>query len=189
MQSSGQSPTGTCQFFAENVRHCWTSKVPTVESTARTADLNLAAILPKLGIVAKFDFNDIEEAFEFVNSSPYEEVRAIVCKNTGKILVKSDLSDIDEIGDIEEDLENYVEVPDKRDLDLGQPLVRAFVTQHIPEEYNRVMAMFRRRGAYRQFKDFLTERSLIQTWYDFEYQCKERALREWCRENGIELSN
>ena len=139
--------------------------------------------------MAKFDFNEIEEAFEFVNCSPYAEARAIICKGTGKILVKSNVSDIDEIGDIEEDLEDYAEVPDRNDLDLGQHLVWAFVADHVPNEYDSVRAMFRRPGAYRRFKDFLDEVDLLQAWYDFEAQCQEKALREWCRENGIDLSD
>jgi len=137
--------------------------------------------------MAKFAFDDIEEAFEFVNASPYGETQAIICKDTGKILVQSDVADVDEIGDMDEDSEDCVDVPDKKDLDLGQHLVWAFVEDRISNEYDRVRAMFRRSGAYRRFKGFLDERDLLQAWYEFEGQSKERALREWCRDNDIEL--
>ncbi len=43
------------------------------------------------------------------------------------------------------------------------------------------------RGAYRRFKDFLEQKDLLQSWYDFENQRDEEALREWARDNKIEL--
>lgn len=137
--------------------------------------------------MAKFAFDNIEEAFEFVNSSPYGENRAVICKDTGKILVQSDIADVDEIGDTDEDSKDWVDVPDKKDLDLGQHVAWGFVEDRIPNEYDRVRAMFRRSGAYRRFKDFLDERDLLEAWYEFEGQNQEKALREWCRDNGIEL--
>jgi hypothetical protein len=139
--------------------------------------------------MTKFAFDDIEEAFEFVNASPYGEHRAVICKDTGKILVQSEIADVDEIGDTDEDSEDWVDVPDKNDLDLGQHLVWAFVEDRIPNEYDQVRAMFQRSGAYRRFKDFLDDKDLLEAWYEFEGQSQEKALREWCRENDIELSD
>ncbi len=49
--------------------------------------------------------------------------------------------------------------------------------------------MFRKKGAYGRFKHFLESNDMLQTWYDFENEQEEKALREWCKENGIEVSD
>jgi hypothetical protein len=55
----------------------------------------------------------------------------------------------------------------------------------------------KRAGAYptttgiRQLAQVLTEpvrRGALERWYDFSNKSEETALREWCAENGIELS-
>ena len=35
---------------------------------------------------------------------------------------------------------------------------------------------------------FSEEKGLLQSWYDFENQKQEQAVRQWCNENEIELS-
>src|SRR5438445_1420245 len=41
---------------------------------------------------------------------------------------------------------------------------------------------------YRRYKDLLVRRGALERWYDFSNKSEETALREWCAENGIELS-
>ncbi|MGA2225499.1 MAG: UPF0158 family protein [Syntrophobacteraceae bacterium] len=132
--------------------------------------------------------SDIHDAFLFVSSGAYFDNVAVLCKDTGEILYRSNLGDIDEIEDKELDLDVCIEIPHKNDLDLGQELVFDFVETYMPDGYDRVRQIFRRRGAYGRFKDFLERRGLLQRWYDFETQREEEALRDWCRENEIELS-
>ena len=59
----------------------------------------------------------------------------------------------------------------------------------MPDDYGRVQDIFSHRGAYRRFKDLLEHRDLLEKWYDFESHREEEALREWCRENEIELKS
>ena len=59
------------------------------------------------------------------------------------------------------------EIPHKNDLDLGQALVFEFAASHLPDEYDRVRDIFRRRGAYGRFKDLLDSKGLLETWYRF----------------------
>jgi hypothetical protein len=49
----------------------------------------------------------------------------------------------------------YVQLPDKRELDLGRALVFDFVRQFLPDDFSEVQRMFGRRGAYAKFKDLL----------------------------------
>jgi len=133
-------------------------------------------------------FSDIQDAFLFVSSASYGMNSAFLRKDTDEILYRSEMGGIDEIGD--EDLEGdmFVEIPHKNDLDLGERLVFQFVERHLPDEYDRVQRIFRKRGAYGRFKDFLESKGLLKRWYDFESQREEQALRQWCEENEVELS-
>jgi hypothetical protein len=133
-------------------------------------------------------FGDIQDAFFFVSSAAYGMNSALLRKDTGQILYRSEMGDIDEIGDEDFDWDTYIEIPHKNDLDLGQRLVFEFIETHLPDEYHRVQQIFRRRGAYGRFKDFLESKGLLESWYTFESQREEQALRQWCEENEIELS-
>ena len=87
------------------------------------------------------------------------------------------------------DEDKYIQLPSKRELDLGVPLVMDFVRQVLPRDFDDVSDMFDRRGAYGRFKQLLTRRGALQQWYDFEQQATERALREWCELNSIVLAD
>ncbi|MHC4489041.1 MAG: UPF0158 family protein [Planctomycetota bacterium] len=133
-------------------------------------------------------FSDIQDAFFFVSLAAYGMNSALLRKDTGQILYRSEMGDIDEIGDEDFDRDMCIEIPHKNDLDLGQRIVFEFIETHLPDEYHRVQQIFRRRGAYGRFKDFLESRGLLESWYAFESQREEQVLQQWCEENEIELS-
>ena len=133
-------------------------------------------------------FSDIQEAFLFVSAGPQGMHTAILCRATGEIRYRSEDGDLDEIGEEEIDWNAWVEIPHRNDLDLGQNLVFEFVESALPSDYERVRQIFRKRGAYRRFKDFLESKGLLDRWHDFENQRQEQALRQWIQENDIELS-
>lgn len=99
------------------------------------------------------------------------------------------MGDIDEIGESDADWEQMIEIPHKNDLDFGQNLVFEFIASTLPDEYNRVRDIFRRRGAYGRFKDLLDSKGLLEAWYRFENDREKEALLLWCEENQIELSD
>ena len=134
-------------------------------------------------------FSEIQDAFFFVSSASYGMHSAVLCKDTGQIYYTSEMADIDEVEDEDLDWDMCIEIPHKNDLDLAKQLVFAFVDEHIPDEYTRVYNMFRRRGAYGNFKSFLDSRGLLDTWYTFENKHEEQALRQWCQENEIAVSD
>ncbi|RLB88927.1 MAG: hypothetical protein DRH50_14480 [Deltaproteobacteria bacterium] len=113
---------------------------------------------------------------------------AVLCKDTGRILYRSEDAGIDEVADQDLNWENCIEIPHKYDLNLGRELVFEFVEMYLPDEYYRVRQIFRKRGAYSRYKRFLESRGMLDTWYEFENEREEQALRQWCKENGIELS-
>jgi hypothetical protein len=86
------------------------------------------------------------------------------------------------------DDEKYISIPDKRELDLGKSLVFDFAREFLPDDYDEVRHIFSRRGAYRRFKDLLVRRDALERSYDFSNKAEVATLREWCAENGIDLS-
>lgn len=134
------------------------------------------------------DFSEIRNAFEFVSSGSRDENNAYVCKKTSVIYWTSTTLDLEE--EVPKDLEtslDYVEVPHKNELKLGQSLALTFIDQTLPDEYNFVASLFRKRGAYRRFKDMLQYQGLLEKWYAFEEQASDDALLAWCEENEIKL--
>jgi hypothetical protein len=136
--------------------------------------------------------SDIVDGFEFASFGGFGENQAYLCRQSGEIYLYSEFSDMDEpeeLPDDIEDAEKYLPIPDKRDLGLGKSLVLDFARQFLPEGFDNVRDIFRRRGAYGKFKNLLERKGALEKWYDFERAATERALREWCDLNSIKLAD
>jgi Uncharacterised protein family (UPF0158) len=133
-------------------------------------------------------FLDLQLAFEFVSSGGMGENEAYLDRQSGKIYWHSEFGDNDEQLPDDIDDKKYILIPDKRELDLGKPLVLDFARKFLPDDYDEVRHIFSGRGAYRRYKDLLVRRGALERWHDFSNKSEETALREWCAENGIELS-
>jgi len=134
------------------------------------------------------DPTELRNAFEFVSAGDLYDTSAYISLDTGRIYLVSDV--VEEIEDLPDDLETpgrYIAVPDKKDLDLGRPLVLSFIEQELPDEYETVVGFFRRKGAYGRLKELLASRGMLQKWYDYGDRATDEALRDWCEENGIQL--
>jgi Uncharacterised protein family (UPF0158) len=133
-------------------------------------------------------FAELQDALEFVSVGAPSENEAYLDRQSGKIYYHSEYCDFDE--ELPDDLDDqkYIAIPDKRELDLGKPLVLDFVRQFLPNDYDEVRRIFSRKGAYGRYKDLLVEWGALDRWYDYSNKAEEAALREWCAENGIELS-
>jgi len=133
---------------------------------------------------------DILEAFEFVCAGGVGEHEAFLCEQSGKLYYHSELcDDFDILPDDIADSEKFLQIPDKRELDLGKPLALDFAREFLPDDFDDIRQFFRRRGAYARFKVLLDRRGVLDQWYDFEAKAEERALRVWCDLNSIEVSD
>ena len=134
-------------------------------------------------------FQKILNGFEFAASGGIGEYQAILCRQTGKIYLRSEVSDFDEpIDELPEDVEDdekYIALPDKRELGLGKPLALDFAREFLPRDFDEVRDIFDRRGAYAKFRALLIRTRMLEQWYDFESKATKRALREWCELNSI----
>ena len=132
-----------------------------------------------------FTFSDVADAFEFASSGQPHENEAYLALETGEVHFVSEMAGIDDRPEPDGD---YVALPHKNDLDLGRALVFSFIEQELPAEWDTVHDYFRRRGAYGRLKHLLQSRGLLERWFAFETSATEQALRVWCQENDIPLS-
>jgi hypothetical protein len=133
-------------------------------------------------------YEEVLSAFEFVGSAAPMEHSAYISLDTGQIYCVSELASMDE--ELPDDLDTsdrYLVVPHKTELDLGKNLALRFAAQELPDSYEQVASIFRRKGAYARFKQLLEDRGILENWYKFEAETTEKALREWCAENDIQI--
>lgn len=134
------------------------------------------------------NYTDLRNAFEFVSSGSPSQHNAYICIGTGAIYWTSNLHELEEV--VPEELASsdcYIAIPHKNDFKLGQQLALAFINQELPYEYNFVASLFRRRGAYRRFKELLQSQGVLEGWYAFEADASDAALLNWCADNEIKL--
>jgi Uncharacterised protein family (UPF0158) len=133
-------------------------------------------------------FQDILDAVEAVSSGHLGENNAWLCKQSGRIYWQFGNDDEpEELPDDIDDGEKYIQIPDKRELELGKPLALAFASEFLPEDFDKVRQIFSRRGAYARFNDLLDRRSMRQQWFDYRDKTEIEAVRAWCTENSIEV--
>jgi hypothetical protein len=99
------------------------------------------------------------------------------------------MADIDELPEDVDENDDYVEIPNTYDLDLGKQLVWDFVDREIPGLRNKVQRIFSRRGAYSRYRAFLAELELLDAWHRFEDECTKEVLLEWCENVGIPIED
>lgn len=136
--------------------------------------------------MAKVDLTELQGAVEWV-SDDVADSEAFICRETGKIYWISDDGGLEpqELPDNVEDRKRYAPVPDKYELDIGVRLVYDFTKIHLPDRYDEIRSIFRRRGAYGRFKALLVERNLLDRWYAYSEELTLTALEEWCKSEGF----
>jgi hypothetical protein len=135
-------------------------------------------------------YAELRNAFEFVSSGSRKEHQAYICGDTGAIYWHSNVIDLeDEVPDDLETSDRYLPVPHKNMLKLGQSLALEFIDMEIPDAYNTVANLFRKRGAYRRFRELLQSVNLLEKWYAFEKNASDVALMAWCAEQEIQLTH
>jgi hypothetical protein len=137
-------------------------------------------------------FSELLLGFEFVDGGDGQH-EALLCRQTGKIYWRSEFSELDELqeelpDDVEDD-EKYIAIPDKKELGLGKPLALDFAREFLPDDFDDVRYIFSKRGAYQKFRALLIRTRTLDRWYAFETQATERALRQWCADQSIEIAD
>jgi hypothetical protein len=135
---------------------------------------------------ATVNYEELSEAYDFVSFAAPLEHSAFIDRTTGKIYWVSDAIEEEGPEDLD-DMEKYIAVPHKNDLDLGTHLVLQFAAEALPDQVRRIEGFLRHRGAYARFKDLLASEGRLEEWYAFEARCTEAALKKWCEDNNIAI--
>lgn len=132
-------------------------------------------------------FDTIDDAFHYVSDAPPGERAAVVHRITSQVFLASFKAGYDERPTGAESDPDYATIPHRQELDSGKPLLLEFIQSHCPSELARVEALFARPGAFRNVKDLLRRRHLLESWQVFEAQRLEALLRQWCVAQGLSL--
>jgi hypothetical protein len=133
-------------------------------------------------------YDDLEMAFHFVSGGDMFDAAAYISRGTGTIYLDSSEEELgDSVPDDIGDADWYAEVPARRDLDLGSTLVFKYVAEVIPGRHDEVAAMFRRKGAYGRFKEWLASQGRLDEWFDFENAAVRETLTEWAAGEGFKV--
>jgi hypothetical protein len=139
--------------------------------------------------MAQFSYDDIESAFEYVSAAGYGLNSAYLDVKTEKIFYRSELMGTGEPDEEDTGTDPLLAVPHKNDLGLGQSLVFEFVEDNLPDAYDEVRHMFRKRGAYSRYKELLSARGILEAWHRFEQDRTQKVLRSWCEQNEVPLAD
>jgi hypothetical protein len=132
--------------------------------------------------------DDLLAAYEWLSAGEAAalDCEAYVSRATGAVHWLGEGVDEEPPEDIE-DGRMYIAIPHKSEFDLGRALALRFVEEHLPRSVEAVHGFFRKRGAYSHFKSLLAHAGQLEAWHEYERAATERALRDWCEENGLAL--
>lgn len=135
------------------------------------------------------DLNELELAVMHVSFNSGMENEAYLNRETGEIFYDSSYGDRDEdFPDDVTDDKKYVMIPSERDLNLGIPLRLDFFRKHASGFYDEALAISRKPKAYGRLRELLERAGLLETWYNFQQEALYAALRQWCADNEIQIS-
>lgn len=134
-------------------------------------------------------FQELLDGFEYASAGDQYGVEVYVHREQGTIHIRSDgaVDGMPDPGPADLETGPYLQLPNQYDLDLGRQLAIDFMYSYLPDDVDQVYAFFRRRGAWRNFRELVEERGVLQQWYAYQASEKERRLRQWCADNGIAL--
>lgn len=138
--------------------------------------------------MASVKYGDLEWAFTYVSTGLQGDHTAYVERDTGQIFWTSEAGDQnDNPPDDVENLQRYLPVPHKNELELGRQLVLRFVEREIPDCYEEVIDIFRGRSSYKRYKMLLETRNALDRWTDYEQAAVRHALSQWAQDNRIRI--
>ncbi len=132
-------------------------------------------------------YENIADAIEFISADPGGDSEAFLSLATGEIFYRSEYAEEVPLPDDIDDKSKYIALPHKRKLDLGVVMVFKFVDKRLPNKASEVRTIFKKRGAYSRFSDWLNRHDLVDDWHHFREQATKKAILAWCKENGVNV--
>ena len=125
---------------------------------------------------------DIREAFEFVCAGGGGEHQAFLCKQSGKLYCHSDLcDDLDILPNDIDDTEKFLQIPDKKELDLGKPLALDFRPPIPARRLRRRSTIFQQKGRLRQIQGSVGSKGRARSVVRFRGESRGKSLEDVVR--------
>ena len=86
------------------------------------------------------------------------------------------------------DEHGFYRLPDQRELN-GYNTMESFIETLPSPARDRLQIAISGRGAFRRFKDEIRRLGVEDAWYQYEEDDNKRKATEWCKENGIEITD
>lgn len=148
------------------------------------------------------DLNDLVEQLEPMdNFITYLNIRTgkYVVINEDYIRILEDIEDLQELAeykeferdemmtilDIEENFEDYEALPTKYDLDEYSMMEDFIETLKDRKKVERLEEAIIGKGAFRRFKDTISNLGLSNAWYNYRDQVFLEIAKSWCEERKI----
>lgn len=132
-------------------------------------------------------YGDLEDAILWA-SVDFVDTEAWINRVTGQIYYVGDDSIPEQEEPADLHTENWIQVPHKNLLDLGSRLVFEFAETLHSDQHDEIRFIFRRKGAYRRFRNYLTAIGQLDNWYAFEAKITRARLLSWAEQNQIQVS-
>lgn len=139
-----------------------------------------------------FNVKELVDAFETASLASRGDIQALLDKASGKIYFHAPDDDSgcwDALPEDADNAEKYLLLPHKDELVYEKTLIFRFVGQHCPaQQVEEVEAIFRRKGAYGNYRRFLDRNGLLDHWYAFRDAHIQAAFLAWCQDNGLKFN-
>jgi hypothetical protein len=133
-------------------------------------------------ITMPVSLKDIREAFEFVCAGGGGEHQAFLCKQSGKLYCHSDLcDDLDILPNDIDDTEKFLQIPDKKELDLGKPLALDFRPPIPARRLRRRSTIFQQKGRLRQIQGSVGSKGRARSVVRFRGESRGKSLEDVVR--------
>ena len=130
------------------------------------------------------DLDALEQAVDWASGSAGFDNAAYVNRLSGQIVWVGEGIEEEEPDDLGSGAV-YLAVPDQRELGLGKSLALDFAVEYLGSRADEARDLFRRKGAYRLFKQLVERHGLLDSWHAYRDSATQRALEQWAKDNGF----
>lgn len=85
-----------------------------------------------------------------------------------------------------ENWNDFVELPDKEEVNEYEIMEDFCYSQEDDKLRNKLCNAINGRGAFRRFKDLISQFGMENNWYAYKYEALCKIARDWCEFNNIQ---
>ena len=87
--------------------------------------------------------------------------------------------------DVDENFENYIELPTKHDINEYEIMEDFCQIVSDQQKQDTLLRAIKGKGAFRRFKDIVIEFQIEDQWYSYRDKRLKQIAIEWCQDNNV----